>query len=86
MAKADWDKRAQQNRQKRAQNKANQWNKGKLNRTQRNYVAGDLKASASDRAYGYRKNKQTEQKYFQTSFSPVIGCLPADLYCPLQHL
>lgn len=69
MAKADWDKRAQQNRQKRAQNKANQWNKGKLNRTQRNYVAGDLKASASDRAYGYRKNKQTEQKHFQTSFT-----------------
>lgn len=69
MSKAYWDKRAQQNRQKRAQNKANQWNKGKLNRTQRNYVAGDYKASASDRAYGYRKNKQTEQKYFQTSFT-----------------
>ena len=69
MAKAYWDKRAQQNRQRRAQAKAKRWNGGKLNRTQRNYVAGDYKASASDRAWGYRKNKSLEQKNFQTSFT-----------------
>ena len=69
MSKAEWDKRAQQNRQKRAQAKAKRWNGGKLNRTQRNYVAGDYKASASDRAWGYRKNKSLEQKNFKTSFT-----------------
>ena len=69
MSKAEWDKRAQQNRQKRAQAKAKRWNGGKLNRTQRNYVAGDYKASASDRAWGYRNFGTTKEKNFQTSFT-----------------
>lgn len=69
MSKAEWDKRAQQNRQRRAQNKAKKYNNGKLNRTQRNYVAGDYKASASDRAWGYRNFGTTKEKNFQTSFT-----------------
>ena len=36
MSKAEWDKRAQQNRQRRAQNKAKEYKNGRLNRTQRN--------------------------------------------------
>lgn len=69
MSKAEWDKRAQQNRQKRVQAKAKKYNNGKLNRTQRNYVAGDYKASASDRAWGYRNFGTTKEKNFQTSFT-----------------
>lgn len=49
------DAKALQNRQKRAQRKANQYNDGKLNKTQQKYVAGDIVSSASTRAYGYKK-------------------------------
>ena len=49
------DAEALKNRQNRAQKKADKYKGGKLNKTQKSYIAGDIVSSASTRAYGYKK-------------------------------
>ena len=47
--------KAKQNRVNRVTKKANKYNDGKLNKTHKTYIAGDVKSSASTRAFGYKK-------------------------------
>lgn len=61
--------KAYQNRVNRATKKAKEYNNGKLNKTQQNYVKGDIKSSSSTRAWGYKTNGTLKEDYFQTSFT-----------------
>ena len=61
--------KAYQNRVDRATKKAKEYNNGKLNKTQQNYVKGDIKSSSSTRAYGYKTYGTMKEDYFQTSFT-----------------
>ena len=55
--------KAKQNRVNRVTKKANKYNDGKLNKTHKTYIAGDVKSSASTRAYGYKKYGMTGDSY-----------------------
>ena len=55
--------KAKQNRVNRVTKKANKYNDGKLNKTHKTYIAGDVKSSASTRAFGYKKYGMTGDSY-----------------------
>ena len=58
------DKDAQQNRVNRVTRKAKEFNGGKYNATHKSYIKGDVKSSASTRAYGYKKYGMPEHTNF----------------------
>ena len=55
--------KAKQNRVNRVTKKANKYNDGKLNKTHKTYIAGDVKSSASTRAFGYKKYGMQHDSY-----------------------